>query len=632
MVTKNFLNVFALVFLLAGLLTACGNNNNSIIVPPAATPAPEAVLLATGGTGTAGSGGSGGYVYIDSYGTVTVSKAGTVDASIDTLVSAPVLSFGTNSFVVSAGTTTVLDTDTNDGSPHLYVKSGDPYLYLGNGDGITTNDPAVTGLIVDVGATLVLADQNYCGGGPGCPGYATLQLLNDMVVNGTVITNAATGLYIEANVIDVESSGNIVTSATTTDSNAGEIYLGYGNGITKQIINHGTIDAKGLGIGSGGHTYLRADDLVVNYGTVDTSGGTSDTGPGGSGGEFDIYVDYGNFYSSGTVRTNGGNGGDGNNGGNAGPVYIYTANQDNTLTSNGDIIISGTWEANGGDGTNGNGGAGGYLSFETDALGAITMNASMSAKGGSGKGTGFSGGNATGIDIYSENYASAVDPEPGKITISGHYDLRGGDGDQGGSGGYLEIYGADASNGSGFGPNVELVNFPAMNLNGGEGVDGGAASDQAVEIYTDSPGSTPPGAITNQSTIYAKGGNSTAGGTGGTGGYIEMYYNSGTPDANTVINNSGTIDISGGTGDTGGDTYGFYSGNGDSIYLDAQHVTNTGSIIANGGKGTTTGGGGGDIYLYSEDNATPTTPGRLSAAGGAPDGTAGYIYVDGNQI
>jgi len=284
MVTKNFISVFALVFLSTGLLAACGSNNNNVIIPPAATP--EAALLATGGTSTSGSGGGGGYVRVESYGgAVKVLKSGTVDAVITVPTFTPDFGAPETHAVVSAGTTTVLlDSDPADGS-HLYAKSGgsDANLYLGDGDGNATNDPAVTGLTVEAGATLILVDQGYCGG-PGC--YPTLQLSNDLVINGIVTTDSSSGLYIEAYVIDVEAGGKITVSATAMDSYAGEIYLGYGNGMTKQIINQGTIEAKGLGSGDGGYIYFEPDDLVVNTGTIDASGGDStvDGSGGGSGG------------------------------------------------------------------------------------------------------------------------------------------------------------------------------------------------------------------------------------------------------------------------------------------------------------------------------------------------------------
>jgi len=211
--------------------------------------------------------------------------------------------------------------DNDDFSGRLCMVSGNANLFIGDGSGTCGDlyDAVVTGLTVEAEATLVLVDPGYCGG-PGC--YPMLQLSNDLVVNGIVTSDASSGLYIEANTIDIESSGKIVTSATTTDSDAGEIYLGYGNGMTKQIINQGSIEAKGLGTGSGGYIYLEPDDLVVNTGTIDASGGDSTVadssgGAGGSSGALDVFVDYGDFYSSGIVRVNGGKGATGGGDNNA---------------------------------------------------------------------------------------------------------------------------------------------------------------------------------------------------------------------------------------------------------------------------------------------------------------------------
>ncbi len=692
-----------IIMVLAMALAACGtntststsnnnNNNNSANDPVPVIP----TLLASGGTSTSGTGGSGGYVYVQSYGAVKVLKSGTVDASFDSSVSTPPLEIGANPAVVSGGTTTLeLVSDLTSTITGLYAKPGDPYLYLGDGDGDTTNDLAVTDLTINAGATLVLADQGYWGG------YGAVWLSNYLVINGT-ITSTAPSVYVEANVIDVKSSGRITTSATNDGSNAGDICLGNGNNITKTIINRGTIEAKGLGTGSGGYLYFDADDLIVNYGTIDASGGSSaagsggngnemdiyvnndggkfysfgsilakggdstdssgsnggtggylyidvpdlvvntgtidvsgggsDTGAGGSGGEFDVYVNYGDFYSSGIVRMNGGKGA--TNGGDTESwneywygysAWIETAYSDNTRGRNGDIIISGTWEANGGDGGNGSGGYGGYIYLETDAMGAVTINATMSAKGGNSSQAGYSGGSAAyGIEIYSYNYYS--DPAtPGKIRIAGQYDLRGGNGDEmGGNGGYFYVY-SGGYNSSNIGSDVELVGFPAMNLNGGDGANGGSAASYAVQLNTNSPNGMPAGPITNEANIEARGGNAaaTTGSTGGSGGTVEMIT-SGISDPSEVITNSGSIDISAGTGDTGGS-------DNNMIWFWAQHVTNSGNLTANGGNvttgGTTGGGSGGNIYLTSDDGMTTNT-GTLSVTGGTPDGSDGSVNID----
>jgi hypothetical protein len=423
----------------------------------------------------------------------------------------------------------------------------------------------------------------------------------------------------------------ITASAPTMDWDAGEIWLGNGNGTTKQIINRGTIEAKGLGTGSGGYLYFEPDDLTVNYGTIDVSGGDSDTGNGGGGGELDVLVDYGDFYSSGIVRMNGGKGATdgGDSEAELGNYYGYsawieTAYYGNLEGRNGDIVISGTWEANGGQGADGRGGVGGLIYLQTDAMGAVTINAAMSVRGGNSVGTNFPGGNTCGIEIYS--YANSGTATPGKIRIAGQYDLRGGNGDEmGGSGGYLYVQSA-GYNSSNEGSDVELVGFPTMSLNGGDGSSGGSANDGgAFALYTNA-GGKPAGPITNEANIEARGGNATEPiETGGHGGYVEMMTDTSNVDTNTVITNSGSIDISGGTGNSGGDS--------SEIYLQAQHVTNSGDLTSDGGAGTEIGGNGGNITLSSQDSNTPTTnTGNLSVNGGSggTPGSSGVINIDGS--
>ena len=222
-------------------------------------------------------------------------------------------------------------------------------------------------------------------------------------------------------------------------------------------------------------------------------------------------------------------------------------------------------------------------------MGTITVNAYMSVRGG--KGTGSYAGSAGKIDFVSNLCEYTIRILPGKISIAGIYDLRGGDSDQdGGSGGDLQVLGQGV-NSPGVGSDVEFVGFPDLVMNGGEGANGGSASGNAFQLYTYSyHGSAPAKSITNEADVQAKGGNALAGGTGGTGGYI--YMQTGNPgDAGTVLVNSGNIDVSGGGGDWGS--------TGGSIDMEAQHVDNSGSLTANGGDGTSTGGSGGNITLTS---------------------------------
>jgi len=583
------------------------------------------VLLASGGTSTSGSGGTGGYVYLQSYGVVMVLRTGTVDATYAVPAFSP--EFGTNPATVTGGTVTVL-LDADEIRGNLCNTSGVNNLFIGDGNGICGDDgdSTVSGLTIEAGATLVLVDQTF--------GYATLHLSDDMVINGTLTTDMdfTQSLDIEANIIYVGSEGMITASATTMDSDAGEIRIGNGNGTTKQIINHGTIEAKGLGTGSGGYLYFEPDDLIANYGSIDVSGGDSDNDNGGNGGELVVLVDYGDFYSSGIVLMNGGRGAThgGDTEAEAGrwegySAYIETAYVDNNRGRNGDIMISGTWEANGGEGSAGRGGVGGYIYLQTNAMGAVTINAAMSVRGGNSMGTGFPGGDAYGIEIYS--YANLDATTPGQIRIAGEYDLRGGNGDEmGGRGGYFYVQG-EGYNSSGQGSDVELIGVSLIKLTGGDGASGGSADDGGAFVAYAYGGGRPAGSITNEADIEARGGNATeTSGTGGYGGYVAMITDTINVDENTIITNSGSIDISGGTGDTGGDS--------SEIYLEAQHVTNAADLTADGGAGTTVGGNGGNIILTSQDGDTPTTiSGNLSVSGGSGEtpGSPGSINIDGSE-
>jgi hypothetical protein len=403
-----------------------------------------------------------------------------------------------------------------------------------------------------------------------------LTLENDLVVRGTIASDLSisSGLYIEANFIYVESTGKITASATEADESGGEIYVGDGQALTKTIINRGTIEARGNGSGSGGVIHFEPDNLIVNYGLIDVSGGST----GGSGGIFEAYVDYGDFFSTGTVRMNGGNGESGGEG------FVQTVVVDNTAGRNGDIIIGGTWEATGGDGTSGDGGSGGNMFFQTYGMGAVTVNATMTVKGGNATADASWGGSAGQIEFISSFNGSVDNPAPGKISIAGTYNLCGGDGHQdGGSGGTLYVY-SDGVNSFGVGSDMEFVAFPVITVNGGQGgenifgADGGAFELRTYSSSESSPAKT----ITNEADVWAKGGDSTL--TGGTGGEVNMQ---------------------------------------------AQHVGNSGNLTANGGNGTTTGGDGGNITLTSEDGAMPTTnTGLLSVNGGALDGGVGTITID----
>jgi hypothetical protein len=622
---KKILYLLVPGFLVIAALSGCGGGGGE--------PGSSA-LLALGGAGSTGAGGTGGRLSIRTTGSAQVLASGTVDATF--VVSAITASFGANPVVVSGGTTTVQsNTDAIPGG--LYTKDG--FLYQGDGNG-KLDDPVVTGLTVAAGATLVLVDQQ------AATGYGTVKLSNDLVINGTITTDASTGLYIDANLVDVENSGKITTSSTVPDANAKEIHLGSGQNSTKQIINRGTIEAKGSGSGNGGSIFIDADDLAANYGTINTSGGSSDNGKGGNSGRLQVFVNYGNFYSSGTILANGGNGGSGS-GGNGGNIWIETAPLGIHYNMNGDIIISGAWEMNGGNGMNGDGGNVDSIGLQTDAMGSVLVNATLFAKGGNARrsspsGTACSGGIGGSLSMLSNNASGSHITSPGKIRVSGQIDVSGGNGDlNGGPGGSIAAS-SRGGNAAHKGIDVEFVGFPTIVMNGGDGlVGGGSGSNPAFYINTcpPEPGSQQDPSINrqirNEATIQAKGGN--AAGSGGAGGYLEMnantsnkkWHNNGQPGtpasgAKTVVANLGNIDVSGGNGETGGSARA-----GDAVYMEGQRVANTGNFTARGGNGTLQGGNGGDIDLFSDTETTYNTGAANIAGGSGGTTSAGIFYIDG---
>ena len=230
-------------------------------------------------------------------------------------------------------------------------------------------------------------------------------------------------------------------------------------------------------------------------------------------------------------------------------------------------------------------------------MGSVHVNAALSATGGNAPrstpiGTPYSGGTGGSLSFFSNNSSGSHIASPGTIRVSGKIDLSGGNGDlNGGSGGSITAR-SHGGNAAHKGIDIEFVGFPAIVMNGGDGLVGGNGSNPAFYINTcpPEPGSQQDPAINrqirNEATIQAKGGN--AAGTGGVGGYVELnantsntkWHNTGQPGtpasgAKTVIVNVASIDVSGGNGETGGSARA-----GDAVYMEGQRVVNTGNILA----------------------------------------------------
>jgi len=578
---------------------------------------------ASGGRGSHGSGGAGSYFYAESDGAIKVLKSGAADAGFTMPDKSSYNLGGTNGYTVSGKEEILLDTDVPLGYAGLYVIGGgsDVNLYKAAGTGTAgspTLDYIVSGLRVPAGATLTInADNGYYSGQAG----VYLRLAHDVIINGKLKTGPGYNYIYFYNTSSY--SNNIVVTGTVTTSGA---------------------DGGWIGFEAGKHFY--------NSGTIDASGGDNATGSGKSSEGIWIYAYTGSVYSKGTLKANGGKGHNGSGGNASENIYLYGGYEEDTdvdPVNGGNVIVSGTIEAKGGNSggtTGGNGGSNGYSVFY--ALGGdMIVHASFTISGGNAAGSGNTGGTPTGADFYciGENYRRV-----GVCQISGSFNMAGGQGANGGKGGYVGVYswdyyGSSYTNALGQAPNVELFGLSQINVSGGDGTTQGGASG-FYELYTYAPwsdyysGYIPAYPIISEADVEAKGGNATAsGGIGGLGGYVELAtdHDDEYSTPNTTVTQSGTIDVSGGnataSGGTGGSAYDIFLGSDNHGYC--WNVTTTGKLIAKGGKGGTTGGNGGHIDLYSNTTDTVYKLANLSVKagkGGTTAGGTGSAWVDGVQV
>jgi len=608
------------------MLCACSSsdNNNS---------GTNYAVTAVGGTGSNGSGGSGGGFYVESDAAIKVLKSGSADASF-TMPDTSTYDFGSNGYTVSTNEYIYLDTAVPAGYTGLYVMdnsfhgTSDFNLYKANGGtaGNPNLDYQVTGLRVPSGATLTISADS---GHYSSDYFGTyIELQNDVVIDGTLQTAAGYNYIYFDN--SSSYSNNIVVTGTVTTSGA---------------------DAGWIEFEAGKHFY--------NSGTLDASGGDNTTGDGYNSYGISLYAYTGSVYSKGTIRANGGNGGNGNGGDAAHYIELIGGDEEDTdvdSINGGGVILSGTVEARGGNAggtTGGNGGNGGgyYYMGGVIAMGGDTIvNASFNFSGGNASGAGYTGGAALGLPFFciGEDYRRV-----GVCQISGSFNLNGGNGEIGGDAGYVEIlswswirFTDQPSNILGQAPDVELLGFANINLNGGNGTSaGGNAYKDTYELYTLAARNyvydayLPAYPIVSEANVSARGGDASAsGGTGGTGGYVELATDADDDysTTNTTVTQSGTINISGGNATASGGI----GGNSNEIYLGSDNtgycwnVTTTGTLTANGGNGALQGGNGGLIDLYSDETVTAYTLANLSINGGTGTtaGSPGSAVVDGNPV
>ncbi len=536
----------------------------------------------------------------------------------------------------------------------------------------TEGDQEVESLHVQSGATLTLGlnidDNGLDGDGSDSTGQdmVSVSFSGDVLMEGTIqpaLLNSAAGtpdsthpgdsgsLELWAHNIFITSTGQVLArggdSSTDRGGHGGAIYLGAnrspsGGGFLK---NEGLVDASGgdttaLGYdgGNAGVVLFDSGGKLVNTGQVLANGGQGDkgglganiginarshlynladlsavgglgiNGTGGSGGSVELYSNRGEVCNEGDLSAWGGTGTTGGGGG--GSIYLL-----NDYGSH--IRSSGVLNASGGDATtDGFGGSGGSV-FVGDYSGPFEIVGAIYARGGMANGTSNYGGDGGDFEIeidddydyYHEEELPVLD-----VKVAADIDLSGGDGDFGGDGGYIYVS-QDA------GDNVEppvgdvvFYGVASVSLDGGSSIGGNGGSGGSFEIDTEDPYARgidfPTGAITVEVAIYARGGAANAAtGIGGSGGSLDWEAEGEAYVGTTVLESSGTVDISGGSGDIGG--------SGGSVFFYAHDgLENSGSITARGGDGTTTGGSGGTVELYATYDAVNTGTIDISAGGG----------------
>lgn len=418
------------------------------------------------------------------------------------------------------------------------------------------------------------------------------------------------------------NSGNIDSSGgdgVTAGGNASEFYLAAES--IGDVRNSGDILASGgsASDGNGGNAneillYGRGGP-VFNSGNLDAAGGdtTSVTANAGGGGFIEIGSEIdtvigafpaGNVLVSGNLDTSGGNavaGATGSgNGGNGGSIDIWS--WPDTIPADTKVSMLGysTINATGGDGNTG--GDGDLVQLLTDpddvplnGPGPIVNQAAINTSGGSVPvdATTGAGGSAGDVILITETTGPAESAYGRTITNSGAITARGGNNRElaaaAGTSAEVFLLGFDAVN-----------NTAAIDVSGGSdsGTDGGVTGvgEDSGEVGIWSNGSlwiSQPGfdgAVTNSGRLTANGGNGEyLGGSSGNFIWLEGW--------DTV--NSGTLRLDGGdanaglVGSTGGD------GGDPGVAPLAAYVTcsNTGSLISNGGTGTTPGADG-DIVSF----------------------------------
>ena len=421
-----------------------------------------------------------------------------------------------------------------------------------------------------------------------------------VAISGTVQSAGSDGVR------HITAAGDVMISGTLRAADLGTNRQGFdieAPGHTVYV--SGTVDSSG-GSGQGGGPLTIVADQVVVTGHLSTAGGAG--AQPGAAGAITINTTAA-AWLTGTLDASGGDadGGDGATGARAGDV---------TIAGGGDVAVTGSVRVRGGAGAssaaNAQGGAAAALAV--DCAGTLTWQAMLDARGGGAMAKGAGGtvaGGAAGTFTVGANTA------PKAISVLVPMALTGGSGNAvGGDGGSAEL---DAKGG-------DLVIASALDVSGGDS----AGNPGKGGTILGAPG--PANAMANlniSGKLLANGGSvpkgTAMGGSakGGDGGLIKLVQQALTGSATAL--STAAIQANGGqSGGTG------VAGGGGVIYVFTNDGDNTvhGQLQVRGGQAPDsggTGGGGGLVYIFS-GNGHDFTSGVLTIA---PDGVIDASGGDG---
>lgn len=382
------------------------------------------------------------------------------------------------------------------------------------------------------------------------------------------------------------NAGTLTSNGEFIGTEAGGTIVLLAPGEQGEVRNRGAITANGASLltancsgcfgGNGGTIRFDTAHAGLTNDAALTALGGPGTNAGGSGGYIEFRLGSseggigvpGSLLVSGSLDVSGGAGSNGGQGGSVGATVLSAA------ATGAELVFLGyeRAEVNGGDGLSG-GNAGHVQLFQNQqyssraAGGAVVNTLAIAAHGG----TGVMGSRSVGGQGGRVTFDTQSDVEPPNATWevvlnSGAIDVRGGAGESGGSGGFMQVFGrvgvtssADFDARGGLSGTVGSASGGSMTL---RSLAGRVTSSGAIELSAGSSmvaGADVFGAgagelyvegarVAFSSTVRAVGGAvDTATATGGPGGFVTLRSNDGRPsDVSTMA--PGGIVVSGGAG------------------------------------------------------------------------------------